>query len=274
MIISNTHRFVFIHIPKCAGTTVRNPIASFNDWKLVGPPWQKEHSVIGRLDYGHIPLFTLREYFEEEFEAVTDYWSFAVVRDPFSRFASSVSQHSNRYSDKPIQKRSLGEVRAMIEGSIDFLSRQPREQHLLPPEYIHFQKQLDYVELNGMRIVDKLYTVDNVNVLLEDVGRIVGQKLVEHSLQDGGIRRNSSVVYRNDILRRVIETARPFTNRLVNGLSDRAKQKIRDRVYVPRDKRMTDLFSADNVQQFIRDYYADDILLFHQVNQHESNKVL
>lgn len=267
MIINDADQFVFIHIPKCAGTSVRFPLAPFNDWKLAGPPWQKQHSKLGELDYGHIPLFILREHFRTEFEAVRDYWSFAVMRDPFARFASSVSQRLKMYSDQPIQSSSLDEVRSVIDESIDYLSRHARDGCLLPPEYIHFQKQVDYIELEGVRILDTVYTVNGINDLLADVGRRVEQNLVEPGTAGCVTQANRTVVFRNDLLRRMIETARPLTDRLGKVMPESAKQQIRERVYVPRDQRMKDLFEADDVQAFVRDYYTDDIALYRQLKQ-------
>ena len=267
MIISDKHRFCFVHIPKCAGTSVRIPLTHFNAWQLAGPPWLKIHSKLGQLDYAHIPLFVLHEHFPTEFAAIRDYWSVAVMRDPFTRFASSVSQRLKMHTDTPIQKRSQDEIRSVIDENVDYLLHQPLDQHLLPSEYIHFQKQVDYIELDGTRILKKLYTVKEINELLTDVSRLVGYNLAETSPEKTGKNTvNRSVVIRNDFLRRVIETTRPATKNLVSILPERAKQKIRDRVYVARDERMNDIFGASHVRDFINDYYADDIALYQQVS--------
>jgi len=270
MIISNTHRFVFIHIPKCAGTTVRQPLSKFNDWGEAGPPWQINDPVLGAIDYGHMPLYTLRDHFEEEFKTVTDYWSFAMVRNPFARFASSVSQRLKMYSNQPIHRSNLDDIRKAIDESIDYLSQQPRSNHRLPPEYIHFQKQIDYIELDGEQIVDSLYTVDDVDKLLEEVGQRVGRSLGQ-SNQAGGVqpRANQSIVFRNDLLRWVIETARPLSNKVSRLLPEGVKQWVRDQIYIPRDQRMKNLFTADYIQDFIRDYYAEDIALYKKVGYHD-----
>jgi hypothetical protein len=45
-------------------------------------------------------------------------------------------------------------------------------------------------------------------------------------------------------------------------LPENVKQEIRDRVYVPRDKRLKILFEDSRVQDFIKKYYADDIALY------------
>jgi len=269
MIISNTHRFAFVHVPKCAGTTVRHPLQAFDDCNGAHTGRVGDHPVLGNLDYVHIPLFTLRDHFKEEFRAVTDYWSFVVVRDPFARFASSVSQRLKRYSAKPIHRSNLGDITKVIAESIDYLSRQPRCNHRLPPEYIHFQKQIDYIELDGEQIVNSLYTVDDVDKLLEEVGQRVGRSLGQSS-QAGGAqpRANQSIVFRNDFLRWVIETARPLSNQVSRLLPEGAKQRVRDQIYIPRDQRMKDLFAADYVQDFIRDYYAEDIALYKKISHH------
>lgn len=269
MIISDRHKFVFIHIPKCAGTSVRNPLTPFNDWQRAGPPWQKECSGIGELDYGHIPLFVLREHFPNEFQAMQEYWSFTVMRDPFARFASSVSQRLKMYGNQPIQKCSFDEIREAIDESINYLSSQPRNGYLLPPEYIHFQKQVDYIQLDGDCIVDKIYLVDEVDALLVDLSHLINQEWFE-SASSGSktTKANTSVVFRNDLVRLVMKGARPITKHFGKILSESTRQRIRGWIYVPRDQRMRDLFSEKHVRAFISDYYQDDIRLFERVRQY------
>ena len=266
MIINDDFRFAFIHIPKCAGTSVRRPLEKFDSLHGLFSDRVDNCPALGQLDYVHIPLFTLREHFPREFKAVQEYWSFAVMRDPFSRFASSVSQRLKMYSDQPIQKRSFDEIRRVIDESIDFLGGQPAKGRLLPPEYIHFQKQVDYIQLNGVCIVDKIYLLDEVEILLADLGRIVGQDLLARPARGAqATHANRTVVFRSDLLRRVIEAARPVTNQLSKVLPDSTKQRIRQRVYVPRDQGMEEMFEAEDVRAFITDYYARDLELYQQI---------
>jgi hypothetical protein len=268
MIISNKHSFVFVHIPKCAGTTVRSPLKAFDDCNGAYTGRVDNHPDLGNLDYVHIPLFTLKEYFEGEFKSIKDYWSFAVVRDPFARFGSSVSQHLKKYSDRPLHKCSPIDIKIAIDSSIDYLSRQPRDNHCLPPEYIHFQKQIDYIELNSEQLVDSLYTVNEIDLLLEEVGKYVGQSLNQDCKKETAVTRaNQSIVFRNDVLRWITETARPLTNQISLFLPKSAKRYIRDTIYVPRDERMKAMFSAGYVQDFVRSYYVEDIALYKKVEE-------
>ncbi|KPQ20037.1 MAG: Sulfotransferase family [Halomonas sp. HL-93] len=262
MIICEKHKFVFIHIPKCAGTSIRGILEPFDSRAGKYKGRVDHHPELGDLDYVHIPLFTLRDHFRPEFETVKQYWSFAVMRDPHARFASSVSQNLNKYSEKPIQKRSLQDIDLCIREIIDFLSDNGMGQILLPPEYIHFQRQVDFIELEGERVVTSLYAINQVDKLLLDVSRHTGNRLSDFAPDGTMTTANQSKVFRSDLLRRLIESSRPATEKVRNILPEDFKQKIRDQVYVPRDQRMRELFAADHIRAFIRDYYAEDIRLY------------
>lgn len=273
MIVNHEHRFAFVHIPKCAGTSVRTSLQVFDSLKGQFTDRVSRHPVLGELDCVHIPLFILRDYFEAEFEAIRDYWSFAVIRDPFSRFASSISQRLRMYSALPIQKRSLREIETYIDESICYLSQRDAGAQLLPPEYIHFQRQTDYVQLEGEQVVDALYTVDNIGSLLNEVSQRVGRS-VTSAKEPVAARANRTVVFRNDLLRHIFVNARPLTNQIGKALPEGTKQLIRDRVYVPRDQRLKKLFATDRVLEFINEYYERDIALYQKISERERTESL
>jgi hypothetical protein len=265
MIISHTYRFAFIHIPKCAGTTVRSPLQVFDDTQGAHTGRVAEHSVLGSLDYVHIPLFILQEYFETDFEKIRDYWSFAVIRDPFARFASSISQRLNRYVGQSIHKVGAAEIAEEVECSIDFLKKQPRQKFRLPPEYIHFQKQVDFIYLDDEQVVDTIYSVDEIHQLLRDVSSRVGFDLRNGDGENGVLRANQTMVHRNETTRRLIERTRPVTQILIKALPEAVQHKFRTLVYVPRDQRLESIFSAASVKDFINDYYSEDVELWNEI---------
>ncbi|RUO76951.1 sulfotransferase family 2 domain-containing protein [Idiomarina seosinensis] len=266
MIINHSHRFAFIHIPKCAGTSVRKVLQEFDDLDGRHTSRVDIHPKLGNLDYVHIPLFILKEFFPAEFTQVESYWSFAVVRDPFKRFGSSVSQRLKMYSNKPIHKCEEKDIKAAIHESIDFLKRTESDKELLPPEFIHFQRQIDFIELDGKRVIDTLFTVDNIGVLLKEFEQRIGKPLENNSGRtSSGPHANSSLVFRNNLFQWLIESTRPLTNGLVKALPQNLKEKARKTVYVPQDKRMNSLFSSDYVLDFIKDFYAEDISLYRQL---------
>lgn len=269
MIVSDTYQFAFVHIPKCAGTFVRKYLRAFDERDGMFTGRVDHHPVLGNLDYVHIPLFILKKHFPEEFNAILNYWSFAVVRDPFARFASSISQRLKMYSDTSIQQRSISEIREYINESINYLSSQPNRGHLLPPGYIHFQPQIDYLELENKQIVDTIYSVDGIDTLLADVGRRVGRSLVDEDHNQCGPRANQSVVFRSEALRKLFVTALPAMHLVGRVLPNKVKQIVRERLYVPRDQRLNELFSTVYVQDFVRDYYASDLAVFNRVRAAE-----
>jgi hypothetical protein len=118
MIISDKHKFSFIHIPKCAGTSLRWPLQWFDDTNGRFTRYVGEHEVLGLLDYVHIPLKVLREHFTSEYEKLKKYQSYAVVRNPFSRFSSFLTQHANQYGDKQFQCMTKKEIQRSLDAVI------------------------------------------------------------------------------------------------------------------------------------------------------------
>lgn len=267
MIISDRHRFAFVHIPKCAGTSVRGQLQHLDDRDGYYTGRVDRHPTLGLLDYVHIPLFTLRDHFRSEFEKVGGYWSFSVVRDPFDRFPSAISQRLKKYGGGAIQNQTTEKIKAEIQHSIDCLLRQPRHQYQLPAEYIHFQKQVDYVYLDGVQIADSLYLVDEVDRLLQDLSARTGlDSLVR---EDGSEPRvaNRSIVYRNEAVRRLVDTTRPFARMIYRAVPRSAQQRLKAMVYVPRNSRLEPLFSSEYVTDFIKDYYREDLVLFDDIRE-------
>ena len=262
MIISDEHGFVFVHIPKCAGTTVRKFLKKFNCRKdtLYG---FDNHPDLGRLDMGHIPLFTLREHFFSDFEALQIYWSFAVVRNPFDRFVSSLSERFKTHKGKSIKQCSEKEIRSAIRETIEYLTE--NENCLLSHEFIHFQKQVDYIKLDGEQIIESLYTIEQIDELVADFQSKIGSRLENSFSHPSNTYFNRSFVYRNHFLRIAHVTLGYKLNSVVKVLPESIKQKARDYVYASPNNKLSDILEKDHVQAFIRDYYSDDIILYQGV---------
>jgi hypothetical protein len=92
MIANNSHRYIFVHVPKTAGsavTTALLPTCKWNDVELGGswagrqinPFFRKRHGL-----HKHSTASEIRQIVGEEVWA--DYFTFAIVRDPVDRTAS------------------------------------------------------------------------------------------------------------------------------------------------------------------------------------------
>ena len=91
--ISHKHRTIFIHIPKCGGTSVEQAVINDlgpytthtkralllqrNTEPNCGPPCLAHMSADEYRDYNHVPAWMW-----------ADYWKFGLVRNPFHRVAS------------------------------------------------------------------------------------------------------------------------------------------------------------------------------------------
>lgn len=96
MIISHCERFVFVHIPKVAGKTVRKQLAQYADhanryWGI-----QAETQLGRGIDKAHVPLIDLKSLYSQDYEYFDKYFVFAFVRNPYDRFYSAFQEHARQ----------------------------------------------------------------------------------------------------------------------------------------------------------------------------------
>ncbi len=158
MIISPRHGFVFVHIPKCAGTSVRTQIAAYDpDHIALANPGN--HPVLGRIDFGHVPLAQLREHFPEHYAYLERLPAFAVVRDPLTRFGSAFRQLLWQYERTPM---TMIEPKVLRERILKAIDQVAAEIDAPSHRMIFFSRQSDFVYDDGRRLVDHLVPIENV----------------------------------------------------------------------------------------------------------------
>lgn len=258
MIISHEHQFTFVHIPKCAGSYIRNKLKQYDDTKGAFSNGLKHYEGFGFLNDYHIPLFLLKEYFPATYSNLSAYWSFAVLRNPYTRFSSALSQYLLEHGEKEIHEMTTKEIQVKIEGVIQYLEKNSLPQSFLSSKYIHFQRQVDYVYVGEEQIIDSLFFVDDMESLQKQFYEHTRHHIV---LSQNDKKVNETIVVRNNFLRQLLNSIRPLSLLLTKHLSESIKDKIRDLVYVPRDKRFKALFESRHVKDFIKRYYQDDFEL-------------
>lgn len=268
MIINDTHGFAFVHIPKCAGTTVRKRLQLFDETDGAFTNRVDEHSELGKIDYTHLPMSILSAYFPNEFVKVKKYWAFSIVRDPYARFPSSMSQCLKRRgrtigTTHGIETLTKKHFQYELEKTINLLSKYAGKSQYLPVELTHFQRQVDYIYLKESQIVHNIYSMDELDSLWADLSLCLGASL--RGATDDVAASNRSRVYRHRRLGMLIEQIRPVLADAASGLPQGLKKTLRELVFVPRDQKFFELFQSDYVRDFIESYYADDIRLFQSV---------
>jgi hypothetical protein len=120
--ISHRHKCIFIHVPKCGGTSIEAHL--------------REHAAgLGHLPEPGLDLKLRREGLAEILNRHPDYFAFTIVRNPFDRFVSTW-KHSLRgsgpYHTRPVRDLTLADyARIALEGRVEEQSLFDR-YHLLP----------------------------------------------------------------------------------------------------------------------------------------------
>lgn len=120
--ISHAHKCIFIHVPKCGGTSIE--------------AYLREHAAaLGHLPEPGLDLTLRREGLAEVLNRHPDYFVFSFVRHPFDRLVSTWLhglRGTGPYHARPVRDLSLAEyVRIAVEGRVAEQSAFDR-YHLLP----------------------------------------------------------------------------------------------------------------------------------------------
>jgi len=258
MIIDDAHRAAFVHIPKCGGTSVS---LQFSELDSCAGAFRRKgvHPVLGSIHYAHIPLAYLKQHYPDEFEKVATYRSFALVRDPYERFASATFQRLEEFGGASgldvaskldiTSKQALGEARAVMRWLGD-------RGAFCDLEYIHFSRQVDYVELAGRPIVGHVFPLENISDMAAALEASCGVRF------DPERRENTNFASNNRLLA-LLHVAKPIYSRLTSwSFRERVLLTMR-RWKVSGPGALYAAFRQDReVSRFIETYYAGDFALY------------
>lgn len=259
MIICPKHRFLFVHIPKCAGTSIRLQLRECDDTHIfLGRTGT--HPVLGKLDYAHIPLHQLREHFPEHYAYLGEFESFAVVRDPLERFGSALRQVLWQYEKRPMTLIAPEELREM---TLNMLDKVHGEIDAPSHRYIFFTRQSDYIYDEGQRLIDHLVPVDLAGGLLgylsERTGVALDADRRSNQNVDMRFKRLGGLAYRvNAALRRT----------LPSGLHARVKGVALKVLATKKSAAETSgVLDIPEVQEFVTQHYQQDAEIYRAVIQ-------
>ncbi len=164
-----------------------------------------EHPARGRIHSSHIPLEFLAAHFPEAFAKITAYRSFALIREPMSRFASATFQRLKGFRRiAPAQittAMALGEAEAVM----DWLGGR---RSFCDFDYIHFARQRDYVRLGDQWIVRHLFALEDMASFAAALQETCGIRL------DPERRENTNFASADPVSRGVRRLLKPVYSRL------------------------------------------------------------
>lgn len=273
MILSDTYQFAFIHIPKCAGTTVRSALEAFDEHYgrmtegLVAQAGAKytftPRGETKPADFHHLVLSQLRSWYPMELAALRRYRSFAVIREPHERLLSSLGQRLRQFYRIDLADLSEEDFEDYLKQVLGELSALFSMSQQLPYDYVHFQPQIDFIQLDGELVVKNLYCSQNLRQMQEDIAQVFCEKNVNiGAFHD--VRENTSKAYRFKLLQ---DFARrnPRASKLIKAVFPaRLKPLMRGLFYRERSGLST-LASHSMVRDFVGKHYAGDLLLWDTV---------
>ena len=148
MIVSRRHRFVFMHNPKVAGSSVRGALEQWRDPDVdlfaVDPD---PASPLHRIDRSHIGLAEFEHYYPELWGQVKTLPFFVLYRDSFRRFLSSFNEYCRVYGDTDIRFAATPERRRVFLSLIERLERLGQAEAVMDVlDLTHFRPQWIYID--------------------------------------------------------------------------------------------------------------------------------
>ena len=211
---------------------------------------------LGKNNLVHLPLQAWREHFPQTFAAFCSAHSFALVRRPRERFISAVMQRLGEVRgkqavrvDDPIVCEEAVTVCAWLDQRGPF-NDQP---------FIHFNRQIDYIDLDGERIVDAVFSIRHTH----DAEAWIESKT------------GTQITIKREHVRREPKPAAKLLNPALRVIGRRlVPQSIRETVYP--HWRNSKLFQSAfqrydavdlgaEVESFIAQHYAADFILYDEV---------
>lgn len=161
MIVSDSHRFVFVHNPKAGGMTFRTALMPYETRGNKFFEWQRVGHKQARIDMAHITLQQLRTYFPEVLDQVAPYYKFGFVRDPYARFFSALSQHLKQGSAH-LRLAVLSEPDLFYRIAAAFARACLTDRRLWSDfKLVHFRRQSDFFYLGELRWADGILKLED-----------------------------------------------------------------------------------------------------------------
>lgn len=269
-IIREVDNFVFVHIPKCGGSSVAIGLTI-----ALEPQVRGEIRYIGlKLDQleglgtymdAHKPLWMLRDYFPDELAAYRKCACFAVVRDPHKRFISAVQQYIREFGGANISEMSNEEINKRLDDIMDHIVQ---HRNNLGGEYVHFTPQYDYIFLDGERIVENIYPIENLDEMADHISAVIKRPVsFKH-------RANFSTGPAMKPLKVIKRLGQPFRKFMPSSLYWSLKGFIVKAMTKPLPDNSLSVLQSDRVRAFVEDYYANDIQLYKDTCQAAANNTI
>ena len=275
MIVDDQHEFIFIHIPKCGGTSLRNVLAPYDSTNGFFTGRVNELGQFGMVDHVHIPLSVLKVSFPEIFQKLKTYKSFALMRDPVDRFGSALGQWLKNVKHQRILEL---EPDAIVTSANSVIEKILEEPHTTVPSLVHFRRQEDFIMLDGVQMVKRLYRVEHLDQLSSAI-----QTYIDIDIGEIG-HANRAVLYRSNLIRVTLGKVRPILSPIWKTAPPWMKSWLFHMLLQPPSEKIakirgTDISVSELMQRAglatkIRDLYSTDYPLLDLCESPEHGEIM
>ena len=202
MIISDEQKFAFIHIPKNAGSNIRNQIKSFDSYNGRFSSIC-DHPVLGSVHLAHLTIDQIRNVFPEVYDKLCMYMSIAIVRDPSERFFSALNQHLREFHG---MRQSEINDRILVDLAFELLEKLKEIDSRRVVEFCHFTRQVEFVQDdNGFR-AKRIFPFEEMQSAMAFV---LEHFQMEVQADENAREYNATIQARSPLVRMGVQALRP-----------------------------------------------------------------
>ena len=153
MPVCHKNRFIFFHIPKCAGTSIATHLGIKGKDSLTGLVSQGDKQIT----LHHLTPTDLKRFGFVDDEIIESYFKFTIVRDPFDRMVSDYLWQQRFDGHKLFAHISFNEYLDFAEQVIS------QNLYFEKRHFDHFRPMADYCINNGELLVDDILLLENLD---------------------------------------------------------------------------------------------------------------
>jgi len=185
MPVSHDKKLLFVHVPKCAGTTIEEAFGMPNRESLKYHDNKEPGYMVSTI---HLKASELIKKIGD----VTDYYKFAILRNPFDRLVSAFYQiQRNIYVPQKVKDMKFGQFVRYIP-TIDPIERC----------YIydgHLETQSSFIDVEGINI----FKYESIQTCFDFLNTNYGPVTFGHALKS--IKRDNYKLYYDDTTKQIVQ---------------------------------------------------------------------
>jgi len=247
MIVLAKHKIAIIHIPKCAGTNLKQALYALNNENIEIIEGIKVIDGI-KYDTAHLTNNILACKFPDLFEDIKKYKTYAIIRNPEERFFSAINQYSKTQLKKPIYRLSKKEKKDL---EMHIINRINSDDNAI--EMIHFKKQIEFIEYKESNLVQNIIRIESIGKLESYIEKILDCKIFENRHH-----KNETLAYKNKFIAEIL-----IENKLIEYAKSKVKSKtikgIAKKIFLKKNENSE---LTEDTLAFVKNFYKEDFNLW------------